>query len=600
MFNDITPTIAGQIPEHLRTDSPLFVEFVSTYYAYASQRNKSVGIVQNYATDSDIDYCNEEYIVNFYNTYGKHIPSQLAYDRRNFVKLLNSIYNAKGTEKALVLIFQAVFGESVEVTYPSDAMLKASDGIWVREKFITLKTEYGSIPAGNNVFFSFTNLYGDYSFESSNIEELDSTTHRIRFRSYYDLTFLDNQPVYHYDNFGTLLFVGKLVYSPSRLVISNPGRDWVKGQAIVIPGTVRNTVAKVLSTNSNGGITALEILEYGHFHTPGQVVTVSPFRTKPVSIESSVVSTMVSFSPLAYNHVLTLHDHVDSVDEMITGTHTIFELGDFLFSQTNKASLPIENADIIGVTQQEWFDSRSVFVVEYDRVVTTKGYYENSRGQISNQNIKMQDNYFYQAYSYLLETARDVREYKDLLNITHPAGLKRFSKLSKATDFLMTVDVSRTMSIDTLYLLSVYTAADSLYRDISKVLADEITTPELDILDFTKILSDLQGLSELYANHLKKVITDTYLVSDVKEFFDVTKIITETVLTPESWIFSSIKILSDYVNALDTTSLVPIKYFTDTVSVDHLVSTSTVVIQYAAEDYFAEKYVPYSYQLTIG
>lgn len=601
MFNNISPLVPGQVPEHLVTDSPLFVDFVKTYYEYANQRNKAIGIIQNRVFDADIDYCEEEYVTKFYDVYGRHIPSAMVYDRRNFIKLLNAVYNAKGTEKALKLVFEAVFGETVDVTYPNDQVLRASDGVWRRENFITLKTEYGTIPASENTFFSFSNPNGDYSFESSKIDEIPGGFNRVYFNSYYEMIFVDNQPIYHYDTYGTLIYVGKLVYSPSRLVISNPGKNWLKGQAIVVPGSDRNTIGKVLNVDSNGGITALEILEYGYNHTCGQVVTVSAYNTKPISPTTNLVSTMVSFSPLVYNHVLTIHDHVEGVDEFITGTFDKFGVGVETFTQDNKPNIPRNQSDMVGFTMEEWLESRATFVVEYDRVVTTKGFYENNKGQLSNQNVKMQDNYFYQAFSYLLETARDIREYSDLLNITHPAGLKRFSKLTKTTDFLLTVDVSRTLSVDTIYLLSVYSAIDSLIKDITSIQADSVSTTEYVAKDFYKqAVDDLVTLSELYAKHLFKPFVDSVGTDDTNDVFDVAKVLTDSLSPIDTLFFNTDKVLTDAATAQELILLNPIKYFIDTVTVDHLTSTSTVVIQYAATDYFAEKYTPYSYTLTIG
>jgi hypothetical protein len=108
-------------------------------------------------------------------------------------------------------------------------------------------------------------------------------------------------------------------------------------------------------------------------------------------------------------------------------------------------------------------------------MVSTKGYFSNENGQLSNQFIRLQDNYFYQPFSYVIETNLDVREYKDILNISHPAGTKRFSILEKSVSYYLPVQGSRTISSDAFYFADSYSVGDISFFEFGKTLTEIIT-----------------------------------------------------------------------------------------------------------------------------
>ncbi len=63
-------------------------------------------------------------------------------------------------------------------------------------------------------------------------------------------------------------------------------------------------------------------------------------------------------------------------------------------------------------------------LAEYD------GFFDGPYGVLSGKN-KMQDNYYYQDFSYVIKTDVDTKTYRDqILNLVHPAGLKMFGEVS--------------------------------------------------------------------------------------------------------------------------------------------------------------------------
>lgn len=449
--------IKTQLPEHIVSDAPLFVAFVDAYYKYVDTASQGHGQIQNSLVNSDIDLCNESFVDDFYKMYASNLPREVAMDRRNFIKILRSIHEASGTEKALRLAFQAIFNESIKVSFPGESRLKTSDGIWVREKYITLDTKFGAIPDGA-IRMSFSNDSGDFSFETTRTEVI-GTTVRCYFQSYTKITFDVGQRVFHYDANGVLVYAGDLIKSPSYLSIISAGRDWQVGQVVVIPGSTQNTIARVTSVNAIGGITGVEIVEYGNTHIDGQVVTVSPYPNRPASSAVVVDTVLTQVSPPVYSHTISIAEYVEKLSESVVGVSDSLSVNSYfledyvesyvghnVFAQQINSTAVSTTEDTGSLTIEEWLASRATLSYQYGDVVTLRGYYLNEQGQISNQSIKLQDNYFYQAFSYLIETSQDISQYESLLNITHPAGSKAFSDLTKAGNLEISITPSRTIS----------------------------------------------------------------------------------------------------------------------------------------------------------
>jgi regulator of sigma D len=437
--------ITSQLPEHLQKNAPAFVAFVNAYYGYVDNITEGHGQLQNAKYNSDVDLCSEANLNSFYDMYAQNLPRDVAMDRRNFIKILHAIHESSGTEDALKIAFRAIFNEPIKVSYPGEFSLKSSDGVWVKENYISLETRFGEITE-DVVQIIFKNDFGDYSFETTRTETIGPVV-RLYFQAYTKLNFDLNQRVLHYGNDGQLKYAGDLIKSPAKLRVVVPGRDWQLGQILIVPGSNKNTIAKVTSINETGGITGIEVVEYGSEHPENQLFTISPYPNKPSSSSIFVDSILISTNPDVYSHTVNITDFNDSLSETATGisnalTQNSFADGNYflqdyvghnVFAQQVSvvSANNVANFDSGDLTIQQWLQSRATLVYEYGNIVSLPGYYLSDRGHISNNTIRLQDNYFYQAFSYLIETSQDITKYQTLLNITHPAGSKQFSDLTK-------------------------------------------------------------------------------------------------------------------------------------------------------------------------
>lgn len=487
MSNNISPYVGSQLPEYLRGNSPLFTAFIETYYKFVELRENAVGMIQNRSLDVDIDETLDKYVSEFYITYGEYIPTNIALDRRNFIKLLNEIYDAKGTQKSLKLLFRAIFNQDIKISYPSEQILRASDGNWEIEKFITITNKFGVDPViGDTIIFN--NEFGDFVIDATKIIPIGSSTYRIYFKTYSDIKVVDNQLVYIYDLNGDITYVGGLIKSPSQLTVSSGGKSWQVGKIVTIDGNGMDTIARVVSVDSLNGISKLEILEFG-IHSENQIILVSPYPNRPSGSNLEIEKTLVSVSPNVYHHQITIQDYTDGIFERIYGvSDAIDDKSYFLDSEyvdrgyfgtvtvdQISSAIPPSIGQSTGITIQDWLDSRATLVYKFDNMVSTKGHFSNENGQLSNQFIRLQDNYFYQPFSYVIETNLDIREYKDILNISHPAGTKRFSVLEKTATYQIPVIGSRTISSDAFYFADSCLVNDITFIDFGKTFIDSVS-----------------------------------------------------------------------------------------------------------------------------
>lgn len=509
MQNNISPYISSGIPEFIRGANPLFRDFIDTYYKYVEQRTKAVGSIHNRYKDTDIDETLDVYVSEFYSTYGQYLPKDIALDKRNFIKLLSLIYDAKGTKKAFELIFKSVFNETVRISYPSEQILRASDGTWVVDKFISVLTKFGELPT-SGVIIKFSNSRGDFTLDISKVVNVDYNINRLFFNTYSEIFVDINQLVRVFSSSGDLLYVGQVVKSPATLTVVIPGNSWQVGQVITVPGKNNShSIARVTKITPSTGIAKLEILEYGT-HDENEIITVSPYKNRPSSSDILVETTLVSVSPNVYHHEITIADSTDGIDESIVGVSDTMEdsyylteymvrgyYGSELVNRVFSQSYPkVVNQDT-GITQQEWLNSRATLIYSFGNLVTSKGKFSNENGQLSNQFIRLEDNYYYQPFSYVIETSRDIEEYKNILNIVHPAGTKRFSTLEKTATYLVDVSTTRTLSYEVIGQTDIVNSSDLIQLDASKTLGDDLGTLDSAAYVLNKYIQDSVGASSL-------------------------------------------------------------------------------------------------------
>jgi hypothetical protein len=150
-----------QLPEFIRDEYPAFVSFVEAYYEFlenkqGDQNNDLTNQAKTLRAISDVDDSIEQFEQSFFNTYASLIPRDGKVDKAILIKHILPLYLAKGNEKAFKLLFRMIFDAEIDITYPKNNVLRASDGKWkIDNKFRINDDSICSVYTGNGTNKTF-------------------------------------------------------------------------------------------------------------------------------------------------------------------------------------------------------------------------------------------------------------------------------------------------------------------------------------------------------------------------------------------------------------------------------------------------------------
>jgi hypothetical protein len=139
--------IANQLPDFVRNQYPVFITFLEKYYEFLDQDLQANNVLLNAESFSDINRTLDAFIPKFKNQYAQNFPLTAQIDDKRLIKFIKQFYEAKGSEKAIELLFRILYNERTEIFYPSEQVLRASDGIWIED--VTLKLAIDSSITAN-------------------------------------------------------------------------------------------------------------------------------------------------------------------------------------------------------------------------------------------------------------------------------------------------------------------------------------------------------------------------------------------------------------------------------------------------------------------
>ena len=153
--NYISTIVENQLPEFIRADHPTFVLLLKKYYEYMEQTNKTLDVGKNLYDYMDVDTTRADLIKYFKSKIIPNFPEETELSTEKLIKAAKFFYSKKGSADSFKFIFRTLYGQEVEVYFPKEDILKASDGKWKLPKAIRLSfyDKSALIPGGNvNVF----------------------------------------------------------------------------------------------------------------------------------------------------------------------------------------------------------------------------------------------------------------------------------------------------------------------------------------------------------------------------------------------------------------------------------------------------------------
>lgn len=337
LSEQIKDLINDQMPEFIRAEDPTFISFVKAYYEWMdtygeANTNGTIYQTRKLLDYSDVDSTSSEFLNHFKNSFLPYFPEDILSDKPKLIKNIREFYQKKGSQESLKFLFRVLYGQEIELSYPKENILKASDGKWFVPQSFKLTTSNTS-PTFDLESIKKRKAVGSSSSASCIIEgaykTIDSSTNQEVYQIYVsnvNRKFVngENLDVYYTNESGqtVYLFSEKIIGSLSKINI-NPnyrGSKYRTGDPVVIRGglsTVDPQVTKAVAQVNEvttGGLQTVVVTSggYGFRQYPNSSISVIPASGDLGNGASALITSIDS------GNLTTLQVRTDSINAYAT------------------------------------------------------------------------------------------------------------------------------------------------------------------------------------------------------------------------------------------------------------------------------------------
>jgi hypothetical protein len=152
--------VESQVPEFVREQHPLFINFLEAYYEFLEQKqgtqnNDLTTKAKSLRYISDVDESIDEFEESFINNFASLIPQEAISDKAFLIKNVLPLYLARGNIKSYEFLFRLLYGQDVQLTFPRNNILRASAGNWVQENVLRIDTDIYTFYTGDGTTTTF-------------------------------------------------------------------------------------------------------------------------------------------------------------------------------------------------------------------------------------------------------------------------------------------------------------------------------------------------------------------------------------------------------------------------------------------------------------
>lgn len=420
--------ISQQVPEFVRSDHPIFVEFLKGYYEWLDQHER-----RDLLQLRDIDSTLDEYVQYFRRELDALGGENFQYlDERLFLRKIKPLFKSKGTESAYRFLFKVLYNKTTDISYPWDSVLKPSDGRWNQEMslFIDITAGDANTLPGNRVSVMGTNV--TINVFITRVKHVQNGIYEVFIDKNY---FGEIQTDYKLSFNG---IEGTIIPTTRRATIVRPGEGFKIGDLIegttISNGTTISQLLKVTSVNSSGGITGIVNVTFGAGYQNDFFLLTS---------KASVNTSRSSFTldkGTTRQYSLPDDSSIDSIQEygyLLNPNYTATNYGETTYVGTLIQQFYEETG--IGESEETNF---ALIKFDIGAVAKYQGYY-STNDSFLDDDMFIQDSYYYQKYSYLITVDEKLEKYKSLAKTyLHPAGTALFGEYQIQNNFVAGIEGS--------------------------------------------------------------------------------------------------------------------------------------------------------------
>lgn len=505
--------IESIIPRQLIADAGGLIQFLKEYYNFLNEEGGPSHVLNNILANRDLDRVVDEFLELLQKEVGAGFTTQLVANKVNLYKNIVQFYQSKGSIESFKLLFRLLYNIDVNISFPKEKILIASDGRWLQQNSIFIEATEGD---AFDLYASVIQLTTTERIVTVEVERIK----RIGLTNYYEI-FITKDINTPFINVGATInalgVVASVIPSLNKYEVVYPGEGFNIAQFVdVVEGTGTGVKIKTSVIGPNGELEQVKMLSFG-----------------------------IDYSDEFYAEIIPSVDVVGGVDFIISTDPE----ADHLANPT-RAILKFSNSP----------------VAQYP------GEYITNNGFLSDD-IYLQDNYFYQQFSYLITSSQQFDNYKNIVDKTvHPAGMIMFGEFEINNEF----DLSRNL--------------DALRRYFTNRISDSVDTFDAKKITFYKLVNDFISTSDNDFYSLNKVINDTITTLDIRAL-EVYKLLNDTVTTNDVITIEVLraKTINDIVNGNDIAIITLSKQLNDDINTNDT-GVIEILNSIYAEDYFAEDY----------
>jgi hypothetical protein len=457
--------IKDQLPQHIVDNNPLFAAFIEAYYEWLDIQDEESGMSRGIIELRDIDNTIDQFVDFLISDILTVNVPEIAVDKRLFLKHLQDIFAAKGTEKSFRLFFRMFYDVDIQVLYPSENILRASDGEWEETFILTTDLVSGDIDKLPGAI-----IIGQTSGAMAGVENVETVfinnvlKYIIRFNDNFSGQFLANEHI-------------------KALVDTDDELEFIINKTVqtinIVNGGMTYAIGDVITVTSATGHGAKAF-----------VSNVTPPVLIKLNAPYSKIGTTVTIDCGTKYHLLVSGDSLflDFKSGIQSGNYIVSNIvSNFIFQiEVDPAEtivsnfVDVYNANTSGVILQVsvldggyGYDD-ATFSIDSDNgtgatlagvfgaYAKLPGQWSSNRGLISNALTVLQDNLKYQQFSYVIQSSESIIRWRELFKkLVHPAGMEVFSEtiisLSGETDVV---------AVDPEYKLYIY---DEIEADLTEI-----------------------------------------------------------------------------------------------------------------------------------
>lgn len=468
MRNATIDTITSQIPQHVVEQYPNFVEFLQSYYAWLNEEGNPYERIKNHMDYVSFKKSLDDYTNCMFNEYLAGIPNDAKGSRETLIEWSKNLNLSRGSHDSYKFLFKVLFDDhGAEIYLPKDNILRASDGVWVANHSTILVTNPGDTDR-----LLYRRIYQTRDGETD-IAEATVESIRISYSGRFsiaNLTVVDVMGDFAPDLPILVTGIDDISVWPIKTLtdftIEDGGENYFTNETLTFEYVDDRYIHEddvyedgIFDTRITTLFTPSEVEVY----VDGNQITEFGYDGQYVTGENITISSTVKFIINGvYQGIVKIGDvsNTGSVQTLIMDSPPIAVSGDNLLVKYNDGSL--QHSILVGL------GTGLLAYVHTGVVRKIPGYYANNRGWLSS-NMYLQDNDYYQEYSYEIRTVQEFTKYAEIIKrVLHPSGFKMFGQVRIYSLMEAIIGVAddgsttQTIQMSFLYSISKYVAGSNL------------------------------------------------------------------------------------------------------------------------------------------